>query len=102
MDLYKRAYWDGTIVEAVAAVVAAFLGLMPQFRLTVVERVMRRELLYLCAQLVVQGVERCSHVGPSGLATRLGHHSSAEHRTLGLHRHIGAVAVPAHVALEDF
>src|SRR5215813_6096139 len=70
MNLNERAQRNRTVVEAVAAVVAAFLGLMPQLGLAVVKRVMCRELFHLRAKVVIEGIVCRSHVGPSGLAAR--------------------------------
>src|SRR5580698_4319035 len=59
-----------------------------------------REAFQLTPQLVIEGVVGGAHISPAGLTARLGHHLSTEDRALGLHRHVGTVTMPAHVALE--
>ena len=88
-------------VKTVAAVSAAGLGLVAELGLAVVQRVVRGQGLDLGAQPVVERVIGRAHVGKAGLAAGSRHHLGAEHRALGLHRHVGAVGMPAHVAFED-
>src|SRR5690349_8890262 len=69
MYLDQRPQRYGTVMESVAAVVAAFFWRMPQLRLAVVKRVMRGEALHSRAHRIVERVIGRPHVGPSGAST---------------------------------
>src|SRR5271163_4915141 len=102
MHLHQRPQRYGAVVKAVAAVRASLLWLMTQLRLAVVQRVMGGETLHLRAENLVESVVGRAHVGPSRSTAGARNDLRTEDRALGLHRHIGAVAMPAHVALENF
>src|SRR5258708_1411248 len=88
MSLHDRTQWHGTIVESVAAVVAALFRLMTELRLAVAQRMMRGQSLDLRSKIVIEGVVRGPHVSPSGLPAGFWHHLRAEHCALGLDRHV--------------
>src|SRR6266478_2884623 len=102
MNLNNRTQRHRTIVEAIAAILAVLLRRVPELGLAIVERVMRSETLHLRAKLLVERVVCGSHVGPSGCAASVRHNLRGEHRALGLHRHVSAVAMPSHISLKHF
>src|SRR5579883_709605 len=104
MDLHQLPQRHRPVMEAVAAVLAVGLllaGVVPELALAVVQRVIGSEALDLGLGRGVERVIGRAHVGEAGVAADRRHFLGTEHRALGLDRHVGRIAMPAHVALED-
>lgn len=100
MGFHQRPKRRVLHLEAVAGIGAAFAVLMAELGLAVMQRVVGREVRDPGPGRLVQGVVGGAHVGEAGLAAFGRHDVGGEDRALGLHRHVGGIAVPAHVALQ--
>src|SRR5258708_4040978 len=80
MGLDQRAKRHGTVVKAVAAVLAVgLLGLVTELGLAVVQRMVGRKALDLDAGGGVECIVGRPHVGPAGAPADRGHHLVAQH-----------------------
>ncbi len=100
MHLHQRPQRRLRHAETVPGIGAALRVRVPQLALAVGQRVVGAEALHLHPQCRVQRIVGRPHVGEAGLAAGAGRHVAGEHSSLGLHRHVGGVLVPAHVALQ--
>ncbi len=90
------------IVESVARVAAPSLRRVPNFRLTVINRMVGRQSGDPPAHVVIERIVGGSHVRPFGFSSSRGHYIGAKHRTFSLDRHECTVVVPAQITLEHF
>ena len=98
MNLDQWTQWWWQIVQSVATITAIFVRRAIDLCLTIVQRVVRAQAIDSGPQGIVQRRVGGTHIGPTCLAVFDRHSVSSKHSALGLHRHIGTVGMPAHIA----
>ena len=85
-------------METITAVITIFVRCVADFCLTVVKRVVSRQISNPRSHAIIERCVACPHVCPPGLTAGFSHNMRRKHGTFGLHGHVGTVAVPSHVA----